>query len=168
MHIKSYKYCIIIAVNSIKISKTSFLNKRLLSLSVHLSVYCDCASVAFLNGRYFSVLAHSTLRNLRYFLSSIIKSTTTNLYQVKTYANPSKVKFKLFRNSPAIFRSIHRRCSTQKVVLKNLSIFTEKQLWWSLFFNNVGKIQACNFITTQVFSCEICKIFQNTFLTEHL
>ena len=109
--------------------------------------------------------------NLRYFLSSSIKSTTTNLSQVKTYANPTKVKFKLFRNSSTIFRSVHRRCSTQKVVLKNLSIFTEKQLRWSLFFNKVGGIQACNFIKespTQLFSCEICKIFQNTFLTEHL
>ena len=34
------------------------------------------------------------------------------------------------------------------------------------------KLQACNFIKketlTQVFSCEFCEIFKNTFFTEHL
>ena len=38
--------------------------------------------------------------------------------------------------------------------------------------NNCVRQAACNFITketlTQLFSCEFCDIFKNTFLTEHL
>ena len=56
----------------------------------------------------------------------------------------------------------------KKAVLKNFAIFTGKQLFWSLFFNKNASLQSCNFIkketTTQVFSCEYCKIFKNTIL----
>ena len=48
------------------------------------------------------------------------------------------------------FRSIHWRCSVRKGVLR----------------------KSCNFIKTetlvQVFSCEFCKISNNTFFTEHV
>ena len=60
----------------------------------------------------------------------------------------------------------------QKVILKDFSIFTGKQLWWSLFFKKVSDLEAFNFIlkksVTQVSSCEFCKIFTNTFFTEHI
>ena len=59
---ESCKYCFIIAMSNIKISKTySFLNK-ILSFSLF---NAPCASFAFLNGRCFSVLGHSTLRNFK-------------------------------------------------------------------------------------------------------
>ena len=52
-----------------------------------------------------------------------------------------------------------------KLVLKNFVIFTGKHLSQSLFLS-------CNFIKketlAQGFSCEFCKIFKNTFFTEHL
>ena len=56
-------------------------------------------------------------------------------------------------------------------VLKNLAIFTEKHLCWSLSFNeNVG-LQSCNFIKkdskTGVF-CKYCKILKNTCLEKHV
>ena len=58
---ESCKYCFIIAMSNIKISKTySFLSK-ILSFSLF---NAPCASFAFLNGG-FSVLGHSTLRNFR-------------------------------------------------------------------------------------------------------
>ena len=53
----------------------------------------------------------------------------------------------------------------KKGVPKNFSIFTRKDLCQSLFLS-------CNFIKketlAQGFFCEFCKIFKNTFFTEHL
>ena len=66
------------------------------------------------------------------------------------------------KQSPDMFR--------KKVVLRNFKKFTGKHLCQSLFFNNVAGLrpQACNFIkketVAQVFSCEFCEIFMNTFL----
>ena len=53
-------------------------------------------------------------------------------------------------------------------VLKNFSILTEEHPRWILFLK---KLQACNFSKKrlqQVFSCEYCKICNNSFLIEHL
>ena len=54
----------------------------------------------------------------------------------------------------------------RKGVLRNFAKFTGKHLCQSLFFNKVAG-GACNFIKketlAQVFSCEFCKIFKNTF-----
>ena len=62
--------------------------------------------------------------------------------------------------------SLRSSCSQmffKKGVLLNFLIFTGKQLCWSLF---LIKLRACNFnkkeIPSQVFSCEICEILQNT------
>ena len=58
--------------------------------------------------------------------------------------------------------------------LKIFSNFTRKQLCWSLFFNKVAGLRRkiYKFIKketpTQVFSCEICKNFKNTYFEEHL
>ena len=53
----------------------------------------------------------------------------------------------------------------KKCVLKSFAIFTAKHLCLSLFLS-------CNFINkdslAQEFSCEFCKIFKDTFFTEHL
>ena len=55
-------------------------------------------------------------------------------------------------------RSSHRRCSVRKGVL--------------VLESPVIKLKASNFIRketpTQIFSCEICKIFKNTFIQKHL
>ena len=48
-------------------------------------------------------------------------------------------------------------------VLKNFAIFTGKSLCWSLFLIKLLKRN-----TNTGFSCEKCKIFKNTFFTEHL
>ena len=47
----------------------------------------------------------------------------------------------------------------KKGVNKNFAQFTGKHLYQSLFFNKEA--------VAQVFSCEFCKIFKNTFFTEH-
>ena len=59
----------------------------------------------------------------------------------------------------SVNRSSHRRCSLRKGVLRNFAKFTGKHLYQSLFFNKET--------LAQVFSCEFCKISQNTFFTEH-
>ena len=69
-----------------------------------------------------------------------------------------------------IYRSNHRRRSVKKGALKNFANFTCKQMCWSLF---LIKMQACLcwslFLTpTQMFYCEICEIFKNTYFEEHV
>ena len=72
----------------------------------------------------------------------------------------------------------------KKGVLKNLAKFTGKHLCQSLFnkvsllkrdFNKVSllkrdfnKVSLLKRDSAQVFSCEFCKVFKNTFFTEHL
>ena len=64
-------------------------------------------------------------------------------------------------------RSSRSRMFFKIGALKNFVNFTGKHLCWSLFFNKVTGLQACNFIKKetpmQVFFCEICEIFKNTF-----
>ena len=61
------------------------------------------------------------------------------------------------------FRSSHQRCSVRKGVLRNFAKFTGKHLCQSLFFNFIKKETL-----TQMFFCNFCEIFKNTFLTEPL
>ena len=69
-------------------------------------------------------------------------------------------------------RSSYRRCSVKKYVLRNFAKFTRKHLCQSLFFNKVAGLRPVTFLKketlAQVFSCEFCKIFKNTFFTKHL
>ena len=53
-------------------------------------------------------------------------------------------------------RSSHQRCSVKKGVVRNFAKFTGKDLFQGLFFNR-GTL-------AQLFSCQFCKIFMNTFL----
>ena len=62
-----------------------------------------------------------------------------------------------------LFRSSHQRCSVRKGVLRNFAKSTGKYLCQSLFLNFIKKETL-----TQVFFCDFCEIFKNTFLTEHL
>ena len=58
-------------------------------------------------------------------------------------------------------------------VLKNFSNFTGKKTpFLESLFNKVAGLKACIFnnkeTPTQVFSCEYCEIFKNSFFIEHL
>ena len=54
-------------------------------------------------------------------------------------------------------------------VLKNFAKFTGNYLFQSLFFNKVFFIFFIKKDTlTQVFSCEFCKIFKNTFFMRYI
>ena len=70
-----------------------------------------------------------------------------------------------------MFRSSHRNFSVKNGVLKNFANFQENTCVRVSFLIKL-QAEACNFIKnetlTQVFSCEFCKIFKNTFFTEHL
>ena len=85
----------------------------------------------------------------------------------------SKFSFNLLKSyifALSVTRSSHRRCSVKKDVLKNTAKITGNHLLQSFFFNKVAALrpQACNFIKkealAQVFSCEFCEIFKDTFL----
>ena len=60
-----------------------------------------------------------------------------------------------------IFKSSHRNCSTKKVVVRKFINFIGKHLCWALQLYWKGT-------PTQVFSCEFCEIFKNTYFEEHL
>ena len=64
------------------------------------------------------------------------------------------------------FRGSHLTCSIKKGVLENFTKFTGTLLCQSLFFNKVAGLTLETL--AQVFSCEFCEIFKNTFFTEHL
>ena len=57
-----------------------------------------------------------------------------------------------------------------KSSLKNSPIFTGK-LWWSLFFNKVAELRACNFINKRLqrscFSVKFAKFLWTPFFTKH-
>ena len=58
----------------------------------------------------------------------------------------------------------------KKHVLKNLAIFTGKQLYWSLLLIKLQAFRPATLLKTilkQVFSCEMCKIFKSTYFEEY-
>ena len=55
----------------------------------------------------------------------------------------------------------------KKGVLINFTKFTGKHLRQSVFFNKVAGIIK-NETLAQVFSCEFCETYKNTFFTEYL
>ena len=80
-------------------------------------------------------------------------------------AFPSKLVFKKNWSQNRIFahcRSNYREVFCKKDVLRNLTKFTEKHLWQSLFFNKVAGLIEKETLA-QVFSCEFCQISKNTF-----
>ena len=82
------------------------------------------------------------------------------------YENAKHEYFKSFLT----LKSNHQRCSTKKGVFKNFAKFTWKHVCQSLYFNkNAGlNLQHSKETLAQVFSCEFCNIFINTFFTKHL
>ena len=56
-------------------------------------------------------------------------------------------------------------------VLKNFTKFTGKHLCQSFFFNKVSGLRPPTLLKKRLwrkcFSCELCEIFMNTFITEH-
>ena len=85
---------------------------------------------------------------------------------------------KTFRRRPGrllnflcTFRIIHQWFSVKKGVLKNSTKFIGKHLCGSLSLNQVAGLRPATLlkkIPTQVFSCEFCEIFKNTYFVEHL
>ena len=68
-------------------------------------------------------------------------------------------------------RSSHRRCSANKVVLKNFAVFTRKHLYWNLFLIKLQAFRPATlskWIPTQTFFCEYCEIFKRTYFEKHL
>ena len=66
-----------------------------------------------------------------------------------------------FDNFKRFTETVVGRGSVKMIFLKILQTFRGKHLCMSLFFNKEETL-------AQVFSCEFCKIFKNTSLTEHL
>ena len=57
-----------------------------------------------------------------------------------------------------------RRCSSKQVFLKIWQYSQENTISRNLFLNKVSDLRP----PTQVFSCEYCEIFKNSFFIEHL
>ena len=71
------------------------------------------------------------------------------------------------QRSDQYFRSSHQRCSMKKGAPRNFSKFRGKHLCQNLFFNKVAGLRPAETLV-QLFACEFCEIFWNTFFTEHL
>ena len=73
-------------------------------------------------------------------------------------------------SAPQIYRSSLKRFSVKKVGLKNVANFTGKNLCWSLFLKKLQAFRQTyqKEIPTQVFFCEICEIFKNTYFEDNL
>ena len=74
-------------------------------------------------------------------------------------------------------RRSHRRCSMEKGVLKNFTIFTEKHLCRSLFLIKLkASLRPATLLKKRLqhrcfpvmFFCEYCEILKNTYFVEHL
>ena len=74
----------------------------------------------------------------------------------------SYLRYVLQKQPPEVF--------CKKTVLKNFAIFTGKHLFFRVSF--LVKLQVCNFIEketlTQMFFCQYCGIFKNTYFQEPL
>ena len=60
--------------------------------------------------------------------------------------NISQIELEILRNSSAIFRSSHWRCSIKKAIIKHFVIFTGKYLCRGLFFDKVAGHGTCSII----------------------
>ena len=84
----------------------------------------------------------------------------------------NQIEFKTKRSFAWIYQS-RSSCSDTLdwiVVFKNLAEFTAKHPCWSLFLKKLkaSGLQLCSKETpAEVFSCELCEIFQHTFFTEN-
>ena len=82
--------------------------------------------------------------------------------------------FKSIELGLSLRRSSHRRCSVRKCFLRNFAKFSGKHLHQRLFFSKFAGLspqlylKRVNSTPTQLFSCEFCKICNNTFFTKHL
>ena len=68
-------------------------------------------------------------------------------------------------------RSSHSQMFFKIGALENFAIFKGKQLCRSIFLIKLQVWRPATLLkrdSTQVFSCEYCEIFKNTFFTEHL
>ena len=70
-----------------------------------------------------------------------------------------------------IYKSSHRRCSTQKAVLKSFAIFTGKHLCWSPFLIKLPALSRATLLkrdsNTAIFLW-ILRIFKSTYFEEHV
>ena len=70
-----------------------------------------------------------------------------------------------------ISRSSRPELFCRKAALKSYAEFTRKHPCWSFFSIKMQDEDTWNFIKktpTQILSCEICEIFENTYFKEHL
>ena len=77
----------------------------------------------------------------------------------------------LLTKNTRIIRSNHQRCCIKKAVLKIPLYSQEKHICWSLFLIKLQVFSLQLYLketSTQVFSCEYCVIFKNTYFKEHL
>ena len=74
-------------------------------------------------------------------------------------------------NRLLLLKSSYQRCMAEKDVFKKFKNFLGKHLCWN-FFNKVAGLRAFNFVKMELqrsyFPVNICEIFKNTYIEEHL
>ena len=114
------------------------------------------------------------LINIKRSLSQLYQTPKTHFSQntlslVTFFTGPLSYEYcKVFKNSYFYntSRSSHLQMFFKIGVLKSFPNFTGKHLCWSFFLKSLqaeGKQPYRKTSPTQVFSCEVCKIFKSTF-----
>ena len=96
---------------------------------------------------------------LRTFNTFCLYLIRASIYIISDLGLYFKKISKIVKEAQQNLEVVVRSCSVKKGVLRNFVKLTVKHLCQSLFFNNFIK----KVTLAQVFSCEFCEIFKNTF-----
>ena len=98
--------------------------------------------------------------------ATILRKIIEHIF-VEFSCDTDKMKKSLLAKDIRNNRSSHQRCSMYKGVFRNFAKFTVTHLCHSLFFNKVADLRPATLLKkkalAQMFSCEFCEIFKNTF-----
>ena len=95
-----------------------------------------------------------------------VLNTPLNLSSLSSFCTATLVLTNFYNS-----RSSYRRCSIKEAVFEKFPIFTGKHLCWNLFLIKLqpsGLQLYSKEAPTQVFFCEYCEIFKNSYFEEHL
>ena len=119
----------------------------------------DCPETKFRKSEIWTVISNQMIESISFPIRTLIKLVIINT--TSTYIESYPL---------SCYKSSRWRCFVKKDFLRNFVIFTGKQLRWSLFLIKLQSFGAANLlqkISTQVFSCEYCKIPKNTYFEKH-
>ena len=122
--------------------------------------------------RFFPILNQLPLLSIRSKVTLSCLLTLLSIHGLVEKHEPSKYYTYFFLNRFQKYRGSRLKVFYKKNVIDIFAKLTWKHLCQSLYFNKVANLKPSTLLKketpTQVFSCEVFKIFKSAFLTEHL